>query len=360
MKILYGVQGTGNGHITRARMMANAFAAKTDRNIDVTFLFSGRPRQDYFDMQCFADCLYRTGLTFVTEAGKINHLKSALFNNPIGFIREVSNLDVSPYDLIITDFEPVTAWAGKLSGKTVVGLGHQYAFGHNIPLAGYSLLASLIMRYFAPSTLSLGLHWHHFGHSILPPIIDNSHQRSECQQSIMVYLPFEDQDHVCALLNSLPDYQFTQYSSALTDQQKGNVAQRKACHEGFKQDLAASQAVICNAGFELLSECLNMGLPILAKPVKGQFEQQSNAAALLQLGYGQAIYSLDREPIARWLGEHKTPPTVRYNDTAAAVVNWLLASDTALKQHSVEALVRQLWLPVGSTTPQHAVLKSPA
>jgi UDP:flavonoid glycosyltransferase YjiC (YdhE family) len=26
MKILYGVQGTGNGHITRARIMAKAFA----------------------------------------------------------------------------------------------------------------------------------------------------------------------------------------------------------------------------------------------------------------------------------------------------------------------------------------------
>lgn len=358
MKILYGVQGTGNGHISRARMMAKAFAARTDCDMEVTFLFSGRPREEYFDMQCFGDCRYRNGLSFVTEAGKINHLKSALYNNPIGFIREVTQLDVSPYELIITDFEPVTAWAGKLSGTTVLGLGHQYAFGHNIPLAGYSLLASLIMRYFAPATVKLGLHWHHFGHSILPPIIDNSHQRSDCQQSIMVYLPFEDQHRVCTLLNSLPDYRFSQYSSALSDQQKGNVAQRKACHQGFKQDLAASQAVICNAGFELVSECLNIGLPILVKPVKGQFEQQSNAAALTQLGYGEAIHSLDREPIAHWLGKHKAAPTVRFNDTAAAVVDWLLAGDTELQQHGIDALVQTLWQPVDSVVPQLAALQS--
>ncbi|MEZ9793074.1 glycosyltransferase family protein, partial [Vibrio splendidus] len=39
MKILYGVQGTGNGHIARARAMAVAFR---QQNIDVDFLFSGR------------------------------------------------------------------------------------------------------------------------------------------------------------------------------------------------------------------------------------------------------------------------------------------------------------------------------
>lgn len=36
MKILYGVQGTGNGHIARARAMANAFAAQ---HCQVDFLF---------------------------------------------------------------------------------------------------------------------------------------------------------------------------------------------------------------------------------------------------------------------------------------------------------------------------------
>ena len=45
MKILYGVQGTGNGHVTRARIMAKAFAAK---GVEVDWVFSGRPREDFF------------------------------------------------------------------------------------------------------------------------------------------------------------------------------------------------------------------------------------------------------------------------------------------------------------------------
>ena len=52
MKILYGIQGTGNGHITRARVMASCFK---ELGIDVDYVFSGRPEKDYFDMQDFAD-----------------------------------------------------------------------------------------------------------------------------------------------------------------------------------------------------------------------------------------------------------------------------------------------------------------
>ena len=50
MKILYGVQGTGQGHISRARAMARVL----DRHgVEVTWLFSGRDRGALFDMDLF-------------------------------------------------------------------------------------------------------------------------------------------------------------------------------------------------------------------------------------------------------------------------------------------------------------------
>ena len=343
MKILYGVQGTGNGHITRARVMAKKLAEANDPSMEITFLFSGRDQEQFFEMECFGNCLYRKGLTFVTEKGKINHLKTVFFNNPIGFIQEVRNLNVEPYDLIITDFEPVSAWAGKMSGKTVIGLGHQYAFGHNIPLAGYTIIASLIMKYFAPANIRMGLHWNHFGHTILPPIIDNGHLRSECNDTILVYLPFEDQDLVTRMLNGLTEHEFVQYSSDIEDGQSGNVARRKASHTGFKRDLAAAKAVVCNAGFELVSECLNMGIATLVKPVKGQFEQESNAAALLQLGYSSAMYSLDSKVIGDWINQARPAPEITFNDTAGAVVDWLLKTSPEEFEKGSALLTKQLW-----------------
>ena len=60
----------------------------------------------------------------------------------------------------------------------------------------------------------------------------------------------------------------------------------------FKLDLRASAGVICNAGFELISECLQWGKPVLTRPLAGQMEQRSTAEALRQLGYATVLGKL--------------------------------------------------------------------
>ncbi len=115
MKLLYGVQGTGNGHIARARMMAHHFAK---RGIEVQYLFSGRPPEQYFDMAAFGDYWHYVGLTFATEQGRISNIKTLRQLRPLQFIRDLRNIDLSPFDAVITDFEPLTAWAGRLQKKS--------------------------------------------------------------------------------------------------------------------------------------------------------------------------------------------------------------------------------------------------
>ncbi len=340
MKILYGVQGTGNGHITRARMMAKSFAEVAANNkLEVTFFFSGRDKDQYFDMECFGDYRCQRGLTFVTKAGAIHPIKTLLHNNIFVCLKDIIALDLEPYDLIITDYEPITAWAGKLRKKKVLGLGHQYAFNHDIPTAGKNIVVDNIMRHFAPATIGLGLHWHHFGFNILPPIIDNQAKRNQSNDKVLVYLPFENQHTVTALLNGLPEYQFIQYSPELVDNEQHNVSIRKTCHDNFKRDLASAKAVICNAGFGLVSECLNMHLPVMAKPVKGQIEQLSNAKALQQLGYAQTLENLDAQLIQQWLDGEKTTPAIRFPNVAKAIVDWILETQC---QHP-EKLTQKLW-----------------
>ena len=41
------------------------------------------------------------------------------------YIRDVRRLDVKDYDLVVTDYEPIPAWAGKLKKQPVLGIGHQ-------------------------------------------------------------------------------------------------------------------------------------------------------------------------------------------------------------------------------------------
>lgn len=338
MKILYGVQGTGNGHIARARMMAKHLQR---RGADVQFLFSGRDADGYFDMEVFGDFQVRHGLTFATSNGKIDTLKTLRHARPLQFIRDVKQLDVADYDVIATDFEPVTAWAGRLKKKPVVGIGHQYAFGYaDVPEQGVDLRNRLIMRNFAPTRYRLGLHWHHFNAPIVPPIINPDEvPASQPGKHIVVYLPFENQLRVTQTLQQLEGYQFRQYSPALSDGDAGNVQLRKTNLHGFKADLCSAAGVICNAGFELISECLHMGIPALAKPVAGQSEQLGNAAALRQLGYATVMNDFDVAPIRDWLANQPHSEPRHYPDVAAAICDWLLAG----QWHDSAGLVERLW-----------------
>jgi len=144
MRVLYGVQATGNGHISRARAMGKYLQAE---GIAVDFLFSGRPADQLFDMQQFGHYQLKTGLTFVTEQGQINYLKTALRAKPLELWRDIRQLDCSPYDLVLTDFEPVTAWAARLQKKRSVAFGHQYAFLHQIPQADSTPLSRSIFKF---------------------------------------------------------------------------------------------------------------------------------------------------------------------------------------------------------------------
>lgn len=337
MKILYGVQATGNGHISRCRKMAAHFQA---RGADVTWVVSGRPRERLFDMECFGDFQWREGLTMSQNSGNVSYLSTVREASPGRFLRDVAQLDVSAYDVVVTDFEPITAWAARLRGKPCIGIGHQYAFGHRVPRARGNLLSDSVLRWFAPVDIPIGLHWHHFDTDILPPIIDPRLRRDLADEAFtLVYLPFEDQATVTALLQTFPERRFRQYSPDVTDGERGNVALRKTCLAGFRADLVRAQAVICNAGFELISECLHIGLPVLAKPVGRQVEQLSNAVALEQLGWGKIVRDLDRQLMAAWLDAQPSAPAVHYPDVAAALVDWLLDGDWSTQS----ALWETLW-----------------
>ena len=174
LRILYGVQGTGNGHITRARAMSQAF---TQRNVSVDFLFSGRERADYFSMECFGDFHTRRGLSFVTERGHVDYLKTAMQTNLWTFFQEVKRCDLSGYDLVINDFEPVSAWAAKFQSIPCISLSHQNAFRYSVPLKGATWLDQAILQHFAPADHHLALHWYHFNQSILPPSFIHHYRR---------------------------------------------------------------------------------------------------------------------------------------------------------------------------------------
>jgi uncharacterized protein (TIGR00661 family) len=335
MKIFYGVQGTGNGHITRARVMAKELHAA---GINVHFQFTGRPANKYFDMGVFNGYESRTGLTFHTEKGQVSYLKTALDAKPITFIKDMKSLDLSGYDLVISDFEPVTAWAAKSRKIPVLGIGHQYAFNHKIPKEGSDPIADQVMKYFAPADKGIGLHWHHFGQPILPPIIETPETpKSIIKNKIIVYLPFEDQNEVIRLLSPFRDFDFHVYSPEPVASTFSHIICNPLSRDGFQKDLYDCAGIISNAGFELASESLQLGKKILAKPLHAQMEQISNAAALHQLGYGHVMHDMNSHVIDHWLHDNRAVH-ITYPNIAKVLVQWIQDGMPEMDEDFIEAV----------------------
>ncbi|WMS86627.1 MJ1255/VC2487 family glycosyltransferase [Pleionea litopenaei] len=344
MKILYGVQGTGNGHITRARVMAKSFEKF---GISVDWIFSGRSKDDYFDMQCFGDFQCFRGLTFAVENGKINIFKTAKQLNFSQLFRDAKNLAINHYDLIVSDFEPVSAWAARRAKKTSIGISHQSAFQYKIPKRGNNWFTQQVMNWFAPVDQAIGLHWHHFGQPILPPVIDvdaHTFLPEVDPKHILVYFPFQSLSNLVALVKPFDQHHFYIYHDVAEPIDQGHIHIRPFSRENFQSDLAKTRGVICGAGFELPSESVHLGKHLLIQPVGGQMEQLSNSLALQQLGLATVCQAFDHQILNQWLTNiaqqgHQNQ-RIQFPNTANALAQWIAEG---AEPEQLNNLVDQLW-----------------
>jgi len=293
-------------------------------DVTVDFLFSGRKKSDYFDMACFGDYALKTGLTFQVDKGRVNYFKTALAANVREFRRDYRALNLDAYDVVLTDFEPITAWAGRRSQVPVIGVGHQYVFDFPIPQKKAGTISSWFLKNYAPVKESLAVHWHHFDQPILPPIIEaESHfDISVDAGKVVVYLPFEQQENIAQLFSQLTDFRFSVYSPRPIDSGHQHIQFKPLSRDGFLEELHQGDAVIANAGFELSSEALHLGKRLLVKPLTGQVEQHSNAIALEHLKYGRFMMDLDTEVITDFL-HNAGRVQVHYPSVSDEIVNWL-------------------------------------
>lgn len=108
MKILYAFQATGNGHYSRAKEIVPVL--QEIASLDV--LVSGPEKFNKYEIQVD----YRlNGLGFFFgKKGGIDYGLSLRRIKPITLLREIFSMKVEDYDLVINDFEPITAWACQI------------------------------------------------------------------------------------------------------------------------------------------------------------------------------------------------------------------------------------------------------
>ena len=335
MKILYGVQGTGNGHMARTKALLPELKKS---GVHIDFVFSGRKQEDFFDMQEFGQYRLFSGLTLFCYRGRMQLLKTITKNNFVKFVMDVIRLDISNYDLVISDFEPITSWSAKLHKVDCIELSHQSAFNFDIPKVSGYFISKLLMKIFSPNKTKVGFHYHHFNQPILPPLITRSSETIQSKKKIVVYMGFEDLEDVIKLVEPFSDFEFNIFAKVEKSKTIGHIKINPLSHEEFHLQLNKCEGVICNAGFELSSEALHMGKKLLVKPISGQYEQLCNVVALEKLGRGMSMANLDQNILREWLNT-ELPKPINYPPVAEPLANWLLNPNRC----SLEKLSQEIW-----------------
>ena len=292
MKILYGIQGTGHGHISRAREIL----PELSKVASVDVLMSGTKCKMTLDGQ---EVSQRRGLSLSYDSnGGVSYLKTALEINPIRFLRDIQSLNIEQYDLVISDFEPVSSWAAIKAGIMCIGLSHQASFLSNRtprpPVR--SLLSEHVLRRFAPCHKAIGFHFLKYDSFIEGPIIRSEIRRLEPFQGdhMTVYLPAFNPETLASVFVGFDQVKWEIFSpdceSAIS---KGNVTICPVGNETFLKSLESSAGVVTSAGFETSAEAIYLGKKLMVIPIKNQYEQLCNAQALKKLGVPVA-FNLDK------------------------------------------------------------------
>jgi uncharacterized protein (TIGR00661 family) len=337
MKILYGVQATGNGHISRSREVIRELK---DLGHDVRVLLSGRDASLLWEMDDFKPYETFRGLTFCHYRGRLRYVQTALQLNLVAFYSDIYSYDAAGCDLVITDFEPLSSRIARRNKIPLIGIGHQYAFAHDIPVAGGNPLAHFVLNNYAPADFSVGLHWHHFQQPILPPIIPHHINQgpSVIENKIVVYLPFEKADDILSLLKDFENHEFYIYHRFQEEDDQKHIHLRPFSRTGFLNDLVECNGVISNAGFELVSEALHLGKKILVKPLAGQMEQLSNAMVISQLQLGKTMKRLEISRVDEFL-ELPAGCAIKYPDVARFLADWVDSG----RWKDIEGLAHMAW-----------------
>lgn len=282
MKILYAFQGTGNGHLTRAK----AIIPILQRKGEVDILVSGRIYNFIFE---FPVKYNFKGLSFVSgNSGGINFWKTFKMLTTSDFFQEVKKVPVKDYDVIINDFEPVSAWAARKKGISIISLSHQNALlDKQTPKFQNHWFEKMILKYYAPSKTKFGFHFDTYSSSIFTPVLRQKIRYASITDKghYTVYLPSYSNEKIVKVLSKIPIVKWQIFSDE-TDKLlfKKNITIYPINEFDFIKSITSCTGILCGAGFETPAEALYLGKKLMVIPMKNHYEQKCNALALQEMG----------------------------------------------------------------------------
>ncbi len=333
MKILYAIQGTGNGHLSRARDIIPLLQQQGELDI----LVSG--------IQADVDLPYPVkytfkGLSFIFgKKGGIDLFATYRKSNLKRLYNEIKSLPVDEYDLVINDFEPVSAWACRMKHKPCIGLSHQAAVINKKSPGSKKKdpVGKAVLNNYAPVTAAYGFHFGAYDKDIFTPVIRAQVRNAKPQDKghYTVYLPAYSDERIIKILGEIKNTNWQVFSKhSKKAYQEKNVNIQPVNNDDFIESMINCTGVLCGGGFETPAEALFLKKKLLVIPMKGQYEQQCNAAALKTMGVPvvKSLKAKHLDTIVAWV-KGKQLIVVNYPDSTARIIKMLL------KKHGADAAI---------------------
>ena len=324
MKILYAIQGTGNGHLSRARDIIPILQQKGELDILVSGIQA--------DVELPYPVKYKfKGLSFIFgKNGGIDLLATYRKSNLKQLYKEIKSLPIDDYDLVLNDFEPVSAWACKMKHKPCIGLSHQAAvINKKSPKPKKKdMVGKVLLNNYAPVTEAYGFHFGAYDKNVFTPVIRSQirEAKPENKKHYTVYLPAYSDERIIIVLGEIKNINWQVFSKHTKKEYKEkNVHIRPINNEAFIESFISCTGVLCGAGFETPAEALYLKKKLMVIPMKGQYEQQCNAAALQTMSV-PVIKSLKKkylDKIKDWTATNQSI-IVNYPNTTQRIINMII------------------------------------
>jgi len=309
--ILYGVNGEGSGHSTRAKDVISHLQRQGHQVHVVSFDRGLKNLSGDFDVTE----IYGLRIEYVNN--RVRYKKTVAKNllavpKAAKSMKELTRrCEEWAIDLVVTDFEPLSCKVGHRLGLPVIAIDNQHTITNcdvEVPKkyrndAAAAKLVTKLMTPKADAYLMISF----FDAPVrkkrsylFTPLLrrDIIEAKPTSGEHVLVYVtaPSPQLSDILKKVRA----KFVAYGFG-RDGEEGNITFKKPSLDGFMRDLVSCTAIVANSGFSLISEALYLGKPYLAVPVESQFEQIFNAYYIGKIGYGAYWEELDKEKVDSFL-----------------------------------------------------------
>ena len=322
-KILIGICGIGNGHINRQRLIINHLL---EYDVEIVLAITTKSKELFDDLYpnikkvliyvpwIFCD---NSGIDF--EATRIKYIEDGIdqFNSFLTFSKEVQKaFNGENPDFIMTDYEPNSAQFAYATNKPLICFDQHSKFLNlsSEIISGFSINIEISrLLYFFPRAEKRYVtsffkikDSKKYNIEALPPILKNIQRGNIRNNKVIVYFsPYTSNPSkyikILELIKNYSNYEFNIYTELEFSDYCNlpNLVFKKIGDE-FDKDLTDCNFIISSAGHQLISEAINLEIPLYIFPLD-TFEQNYFCYIIEKKKLGKEIKTCDLDEFNKFI-----------------------------------------------------------